>query len=155
MSFVTSVSDVINASRSACFARLRDFSSWRRFMPRSFRALRGPGRDLEVGDRLLLLIDAKPSPLPFLTSVTVLRVAPDREITWGGGIPGFLRGEHAFFFEDAPDGATLVRSEETWSGAITGFEPAAKGIRAASARIGREQIDALARAVGAPRAARG
>lgn len=153
MSFVVSASGVIPAERRSCFARLRDFTSWRAFMPRSFRALRGPGRDLAVGDWLFLLIDAKPSPLPFFTPVTVLRVTLDREITWGGGIPGVLVGEHAFFFEDAADGATLVRSEETWSGALTGFEPAAKMIRAASARIGQEQIAALARSVAASRAA--
>jgi hypothetical protein len=150
MSFVASASGVVKASRGDCFSRLRDFPGWRSWMPRSFRPLRGPARPLEAGDRVLLLIAPAPRSLPLLISVTLVRVEADREITWRGGIPGLLVGEHAFFFEDTEGGATLVRSEETWSGAVTGIELAAKRIRASASRVGREQIDALARAVEKP-----
>jgi hypothetical protein len=119
-------------------------------MPRSFRALRGPARPLQVGDRVLLLITPEPGSLPLLIPVELVRVEADREITWRGGVPGLLVGEHAFFFEDAEGGATLVRSEETWSGAVTGVGFAAKRIRASASRLGGEQIEALARAVEKP-----
>ena len=73
----------------------------------------------------------------------------DREITWRGGVPGLIVGEHAFLFEDVEGkpGMTRVRSEKTWTGAITGLGFAAKRIRASASQIGREQIDALAGAL--------
>ena len=59
------------------------------------------------------------------------------------------RGEHAFLFEDAEGeaGATLVRSEETWSGALTSTNFAAKMIGEQASAIGRRQIDCLAAAL--------
>ncbi len=149
MSFVASASGVIHAARSDCFARLRDFPSWQSWMPGSFRPVRGPERPLEIGDRLVLRIAPTPRALPLLIVVTLVRVVPDREITWRGGVPGLLVGEHAFLFEDAEgnDGATLVRSEETWSGVLTNVSFAAKMIGASASRIGREQIEALTRAL--------
>ena len=149
MSFVASASGVIHASRSDCFSRLRDFSTWRDWMPPSFRPVRGPQRDLEVGDRLLLRIAPARRALPLVIVVKVVRVTPDREITWRGGVPGLLVGEHAFLFEDAEGeaGATLVSSEETWSGALTSVNFAAKMIGEQASRIGRHQIDALAAAL--------
>jgi hypothetical protein len=149
MSFVASASGVIHASRTDCFSRLRDFSTWRDWMPPSFRPRTGPSRPLQVGDRLELLINAKPSPLPLFIRVRVVRVEQDREITWRGGVPGLLVGEHAFLFEDVEGqpGATRVRSEETWTGGIASLGFAVKRIRAAASRIGQEQIDALAGAV--------
>lgn len=149
MTFVASASAVVNAPRPDCFARLQDFSSWRDWMPPSFRPIRGPARPLEVGDRLILRIAAAPSPLPLVIAVTIVRLEANREIAWRGGIPGVLVGDHAFLFEDAEGapGATLVRSEETWSGALTGVARIARSIRASASRIGGEQVAALARAV--------
>jgi hypothetical protein len=149
MSFVASASGVIHASRTDCFSRLRDFSTWRDWMPLSFRPVRGPGRDLEVGDRVFLRIAPTKHAVPLFISVKIVRVTPGREITWRGGVPGLLVGEHAFLFEDAEGeaGATLVRSEETWSGAIAGVSFAAKKIGASASLIGRHTIDCLAAAV--------
>jgi hypothetical protein len=149
MSFVAAASGVVRAPRGDCFSRLRDFVGWKAWMPRSFRPVRGPSRPLEVGDRLILRIAPAPLSLPLVIAVSIVRVEPDREITWRGGIPGLLVGEHAFLFEDAEGkpGATLVRSEETWSGALTSVGFAKKMISASASRIGREQIEALAGAV--------
>ncbi len=149
MSFVASASGVIHASRTDCFSRLRDFSTWRDWMPPSFRPRTGPSRPLQIGDRLELIIVAKPGGLPIFARVRVVRVEQDREITWRGGIPELLVGEHAFLFEDAEGqpGATLVRSEETWSGALTSVGFAKNMISASASRIGREQIEALTGAV--------
>jgi hypothetical protein len=90
MSFVASASGVVQASSDACFARLRDFISWRDWMPQSFRPLRGPVRPLEVGDRLHLRVRARRRSVPLLITVTIVRVEAGREITWRGGIPGVL-----------------------------------------------------------------
>jgi hypothetical protein len=145
MSFVASASGVLSASRKDCFSRLRDFAGWRAWMPPSFRPRTGPSRPLEIGDRLEIVIRPKPGSLPVFARVRVVRLVPDREITWRGGVPGLVVGEHSFLFEDAEgkDGATLVRSEETWSGALTRVGFVAKLIRASASRIGQEQIDAL------------
>lgn len=147
MSFVASANGVIQAPREECFARLRDFLSWRDWMPQSFRPLRGPVRPMEVGDRLHVRITPKPRAVPLLATVTVVRVEANHEITWRGGFPWLLVGEHTFFFEPAGPSATFVRSEETWSGLLTWVGFIANRIRASASRIGQEQISALARAV--------
>jgi hypothetical protein len=149
MSFVASASGVIHAERTDCFARLRDFSTWRDWMPLSFRPVRGPERDLEVGDRLFIRIAPTKHAVPLLITAKIVRVTPGREITWRGGVPGLLVGEHAFLFEDAEGepGSTLVRSEETWSGALASVNFAAKMIGASASLIGRHQIDCLAAAL--------
>jgi hypothetical protein len=144
MSFVASASLLVKAPRAQCFARFIDFPAWRRFMPASFRALRGPSRALAVGDRLKLRIDAG-GPFPLLTTVTVVRFESNRAIAWRGGIPGVLEGEHAFLFDDADGGATLARSEETWSGALTALSLVERAIKRAAERIGEEQLAGFAR----------
>ena len=149
MSFVASASGVIPAKRTDCFARLRDFSTWRDWMPPSFRPVRGPERDLEVGSRLVLRIQPTRRGLPLLIVVKVVRVVPEREISWSGGVPGLLVGEHSFLFDDAEGaaGSTLVRSEETWSGALTSVNFAAKMIGKSASTIGQQQVDCLAAAL--------
>jgi hypothetical protein len=116
-------------------------------MPPSFRPLRGPERGLQVGDRFFVLISSKPGGLPLVPPLKIVRVVPDREITWRGGLPGVALGEHSFYFEDAEGGATRVRSEETWSGVLIGIARFAKLVEAAAVRVGHEQIAALARSV--------
>ena len=149
MSFVAAASGVIPASRADCFSRLRDFSTWRDWMPPSFRPVRGPERDLEVGSRFFLRIAPTKHAVPLFIVVKIVRVTPGREIAWRGGVPGLLVGEHAFLFEDAEGapGSTLVRSEETWSGALASVNFAAKMIGASASLIGRQQIDCLAAAL--------
>jgi hypothetical protein len=149
MSFVASASGVIHASRTDCFSRLRDFSTWRSWMPLSFRPVRGPERDLVVGDRVFARIAPTKHALPLFIGVKIVRVTPGREIAWRGGVPGLLTGEHAFLFDDAEGepGATLVRSEETWTGALTGVGFAATRIRESASIVGQHQIDCLAAAV--------
>lgn len=149
MSFLATASGVIHASRNDCFSHLCDFSTWRDWMPPSFRPVRGPQRDLEVGDRLFIRIAAMKHAPPLFIGVKIVRVIPGREIMWAGGIPGVIKGEHAFLFEDAAGepGATLVRSEETWSGALTGVKFAANMIQKSASMIGQHQIDSLAAAL--------
>ena len=150
MSFVASASGVVQAPSEECFARLRDFLSWRDWMPQSFRPLRGPLHPMQIGDRLHLRIIPRLRAVPLLVTATIVRVEAGREITWRAGIRGLLVGEHSFFFEAAGPSATFVRSEERWSGILTWVGFIARRIRESASRIGQEQIRALARAVEKP-----
>jgi hypothetical protein len=55
-----------------------------------------------------------------------------------------LVGEHAFLFDDHGEGATEVRSEETWSGAVAAVGPLARSIRLQAERIGAAQLEGFA-----------
>jgi hypothetical protein len=102
---------VIEVPVATVFEALASFSAWRRWMPNMLRPAKGPERVLEPGDRVLALLGGfLPMPLH------VLRVTANREVTWRGGVPALVTGEHAFYFEDLGDGRTRVISEETFSG---------------------------------------
>lgn len=62
--------------------------------------------ELEVGASLSLEIH-KPNGERIEIEPRVLRIVPQRELTWGGGIPGIFYGEHVF--ELAPRGRTGTR----------------------------------------------
>lgn len=139
MSFVVAFTRTLAASPAACFAALASFPAWRSFMPSSFRPLRGPERPFRLGDRMLVLVAGSPMVL------RISRLEADRVIAWRGGIPGVLAAEHVFFFDAAREGATEVRSEETWSGVLAGLAPVEQRIRVAAARVGGQQVDGLTR----------
>jgi hypothetical protein len=145
MSFVASASIHVSAPPATCFRRFVDFPSWRAWMPASFRPLRGPSGALAVGDRLRLRIGT--GPLPLLASATVVRVEQGREITWRGGVPGILVGEHSFYFEEGDAGGTRIRSEETWTGALASVDLVSRRVKVMAERIGREQLEGFARHV--------
>ena len=142
MSFVAAASREVRADRAACFARFVDFPSWRVWMPPSFRPLKGPAGALAVGDSLRFRIRA--GVLPVIAAARVVRLEPGREITWRGGVPGVLVGEHSFHFEDAGSGTTRVRSEETWSGAIASWGFVGRRILPMAEKIAGEQLDGFA-----------
>ena len=41
----------------------------------------------------------------------VIRMEPERELTWGGGIRGVFQGEHRFILEPTGSGTRLIHSE--------------------------------------------
>jgi hypothetical protein len=83
------------------------------------------------------------SPVP--VSIRVVVVDRARELTWGGGVRGVLRGKHRFLFEPRGESSVEVRSVETWSGAIS---PLLRRVLLPLAeRIGREQLAGLAKAL--------
>jgi hypothetical protein len=143
MPFVAAAERLVTASADLCFARLVDFPSWTRWMPASFRPAAGPTRALAVGDVMRIRIAGLPLP----AQLRVLRCVAGRELAWRGGVPGVLMAEHVFYFEPAGAGATRVRSEETWSGALARVRLLARRVRAMAERVGREQLDALARSL--------
>src|SRR5262249_39916394 len=124
-------------------AKFVDYDNWKKFMPRSFKPLKGPTGRLVPGARVSIRIST--GLLPMFASLKVARVEADREITWRGGVPGVLVGEHSFLFDDEGDGKTRVRSEETWSGALTRVGAVAERIRVQAERIGAAQIASFAK----------
>jgi hypothetical protein len=140
MPFVAEASRVLPVAPEIAFDKLADFSSWSEWMPRSFRPASKQSRALRKGDRLRVRI----SGAPVAASIEVTVAERAREITWCGGPRALLRAEHRFLFEPHEDG-TRVRSVETWRGALA---PLLRFVVKPSAeRIGREQLEGLARAV--------
>jgi hypothetical protein len=133
---------VIEKPVAAVFGELVDFGRWTRWMPGMFRPARGPKGPLAVADRVLVLLGGA---LPL--GIRVLRVSPNAELTWRGGIPGLLVGEHAFYFDDLGSGRTRVRSEETFGGVLAHI-PLLQGlVERSGSKVGAAMLDALSRAV--------
>ena len=140
MAFVAEAAVEADAPPEAVFDRLVDFASWGAWMPRSFRPASAAPATLAPGASLRVRIAHGP---PARLDVTVCDRA--REVTWCGGLAGVLRAEHRFLFDPIGDGKrTRIRSVETWRGALAPLvRPVVKRL---AERIGRQQIDALARA---------
>ena len=114
MSATATAEHTVNAPLPTAFARFIDYSSWDLWAPKGFRPISGPSRALREGDRFKMAIGRGPG-LP--VELTVIRLRPNKEICWKGGVAGVLVGEHSFFFEDE-GGKTHMRSEEPFSGVL-------------------------------------
>ena len=145
MTFVAESSIVVNAASDACFATFVDFPAWHEFMPPSYRPVAGPARALRANDRVRIRIAG----LGPVVTIRISHIEPDREIAWHGGVRGVLAAAHRFVFEVQGDRATRVRSEETWTGALS-VGPLALAVKARAEQIGAEQLagfrDYMARA---------
>lgn len=114
MSAIAVAELTVDAPIERAFASFVDFSSWDQWTPKGFRPISGPSRALREGDRFTMALGPGPG-LPM--TLTVIRLRPNKEICWKGGLPGVLVGEHSFFFE-ADGSKTRVRSEEPFSGVL-------------------------------------
>lgn len=146
MAFTVEESLEFETSPEAAFDALADHASWARWMPASFRPVGPSLGTLRAGVRPWVRV----AHLPLPSRLRLEIVERPREIAWGGGVPGVLWGAHAFRFEKGPRGA-LVRSVETWSGALAAL--LAPLLRPIAARGAREQLEAIRR--GALERARG
>ena len=137
MPFLAEASIEIPTSPEVAFDKLIDFPSWDRWMPRSFQPAER-GAPLTLGASVRVRIHGMPSKL----TVSVL----ERPLTvaWRGGIGRLLFAEHAFRFEPKGKG-TLVRSQEVWDGRLaSALRPF---VKPGAERVGRQQLEALARAL--------
>jgi hypothetical protein len=133
---------VIEMPVALVFEALANFSAWRSWMPDMLRPAKGPERVLEAGDRVLALLGGfLPMPL------RVLRVTPNREVTWRGGVQALVAGEHAFYFEDLGDGRTHVRSEEAFSGLLAKLPGISRLIERSGSGAAERMLLALAKFV--------
>ncbi|HEX7478984.1 MAG TPA: hypothetical protein VF331_14355 [Polyangiales bacterium] len=114
MPLIASAELLVAVPVETAFRHFIDFSAWDLWMPKGFRPIVGPSRPLREGDQLKMAIGPGPG-LP--STLRVIRLRPQREICWGGGVPGVLVGEHSFFFAEE-GGQTRMRSEEPFSGLL-------------------------------------
>lgn len=133
---------VIDKPIAVVFGELIDFGRWARWMPSMFRPVRGPQGPLSVADQVTVRLGGA---LPL--GLRVVRVSPNAELTWRGGLPGLLVGEHAFFFDDLGDGRTRVRSEECFEGLLAHVPLLQRLVERSGEKVGASLLDALARAV--------
>jgi hypothetical protein len=75
--------------------------------------------DLVPGQRLVVHI-RKPNDAQVVIKPHVIRIEPNRELTWGGGLKGIFHGEHRFVLEPVAGGTRLVHSE-TFAGLAVRF----------------------------------
>jgi hypothetical protein len=141
MSFVAESRLHVAVSPEVLFDRLLDHASWRGWMPRSFIPLGSPLGHLRVGDAPKVRIDGALIGTPIRVSV----IDRPREIAWCGGVKGLLWATHRFLFEPDGQGATNLCSIETWEGALASSTE--RIVKPVAERIGREQLEALARSV--------
>jgi hypothetical protein len=133
---------VIDKPIAIVFGELVDFGRWARWMPSVFRPSRGPEGPLSVADQIVVRLGGA---LPLV--LRVLRVSHNAELTWRGGLPGVLVGEHAFFFDDLGSGRTRVRSEERFEGLLAHLPILQSLVERSGTKAGTAMLDALARAV--------
>ena len=140
MAFLAEAETTTSASPEAVFDRLVDFASWHDWMPKTFRPIGREPAKLAAGVRIPTKIVRMPGTQ--WLDVTVCDRA--REVTWCGGVPGLVRAEHRFLFEPLDNGGTRIRSVETWKGPLALLlKPV---IKRTAERVGKHQIDAIAKA---------
>jgi hypothetical protein len=77
---------------------------------------------LAVGSRLDVELH-KPNGERVHIEPHVIRLTPDEELTWGGGIKGIFFGEHVFLLEPGERAGTRLVQKETFSGIAVPFVP--------------------------------
>lgn len=144
-SFVAEAEITIDEEPESIFARLADVGSWPSWMPASF-LLTSPvaARPAQVGDRFRVKILGS----PFASPLEVSKCEAPRLLAWTGGQRGMLTAEHRFALEPLDGGKTRVRSIETWQGTLAPLLRFA--VKPLAERLGREQLEALAKARGNP-----
>jgi len=141
MSFVAESRLTVAVSPEVLFDRLLDHASWRGWMPSAFTPIGSPLGRLRVGDSPRVRIAGAPVATPIRVTV----VDRPRELSWCGGVKRVLWAEHRFLFEADGRGGTHLRSLETWHGALAAA--ARRIVQPIAERVGREQLEALARSV--------
>ena len=132
---------VVEAPLEEAFKKFTDCDQWSKWMPEAFSPVKTPKGSLPEGGSFTVKIPM--GALKPTIPVKVFRVRPNREVAWGGGAKGILDAEHCFFFEDAGEGRTRIRSEETFRGLLTLPKPIGKQMKKEIERIGEAQLSAF------------
>lgn len=105
----------IDAPREVVWSQLTDTArhpDWNPFI-KKFEG------DLKVGNRIAVMLQpAGGSAMAFTPQI--LKADPNEELRWVGklGVKGVFDGEHFFILEERPDGKTLLRHGEVFSGVL-------------------------------------
>lgn len=105
----------IDAPKEKVFGTLADFQSYPDWNP-YHRRVEG---EFQEGAALRVLIN-RPDGEEIEIPPHVMKITENEEIVWGGGIKGVFYGEHRFHLSSTPEGKTLLKHDEDFSGfAIT------------------------------------
>jgi hypothetical protein len=115
MGVIATAELTIDTSVERAFQQFIDFPSWDLWMPENLRPISGPSRGLREGDLVKVAIGNGRARVN--CELRVIRVRPNRELCWRGGLPGVLIGEHSFFFRELAN-QTALRSEEPFAGVL-------------------------------------
>jgi hypothetical protein len=101
----------IDAPPERVFAVLADFAAYPDWNPYHVAVEGKP----EVGAPLTVSI-RRPDGKAVTVRPHLLRLEPNRELTWGGGIAGIFRGEHVLKLESLPGHRTKLIHDEDFTG---------------------------------------
>jgi hypothetical protein len=104
---------IIDAPPQAVWAVLSDVDSYESWNPYHVKV--SADGEITPGRSLVVSI-SKPNGEQVTIKPHVIRMEPERELTWGGGVRGIFFGEHRFLLEPAGSSTHLIHSED-----FTGF----------------------------------
>lgn len=78
------------------------------------------GGNLVEGDKLTVSIQ-KPNGKSVELEPHVIRLSPQRELTWGGGVHGIFYGEHVFLLDSLAENRTRLIHKEKFAGLAVPF----------------------------------
>lgn len=100
----------IDASPATVWQVITDFEAFPQWNPMT-PAMKG---ELALGASLKGMLGLGPLKVPFFPKL--LTVDENSELRWKGGVPGAFVADHRFIVEAAPDGGSILRHHEEFSG---------------------------------------
>ncbi|MCP3690275.1 MAG: SRPBCC domain-containing protein [Gammaproteobacteria bacterium] len=97
----------------AVLANLEGYPEWNPY----HRRIKGK---FEVGSEMTIHV-TRPDGKEVEVPPHMMRIVENKEITWGGGVRGIFYGVHSFLLEPQPNGKTLLKHNEDFSGFAVGF----------------------------------
>ena len=108
----------IDASPETVWAVLADNANYPAWNPYHVQVT----GQMAIGQPLVVQIH-KPNGEETAVKPHLLRLEPNRELTWGGGIRGLFYGEHVFLLEEIGNGRTHLIHKEDFTGLAVQFVP--------------------------------
>jgi len=106
----------IDAPKEQVYAVLADLNSYPTWNP-YHRKIEGK---FEEGEALKVFV-SRPDGKEVEVPPHMMRIIPNQEITWGGGIKGIFYGVHTFLLQTVKNDSTILRHNEDFSGFAVGF----------------------------------
>ena len=107
----------IDAPPNVVWQTLADFERYPDWNPYHIRVV----GELAEGAPLEVRVRRPDGKIVDVPAVHILRLEPERELTWGGGIEGIFHGAHVFLLEQLPGGGTRLIHNEDFEGLFIGF----------------------------------
>ncbi len=121
----------IDASPEKVWQVITDFQSFPEWNPMT-PSMKG---ELSQGAKLKGMLGLGPLKVPFFPKL--LTVEPTAELRWKGGVPGAFVADHRFIVEPNPDGGSILRHHEEFSGVFALKGPTVKTANRVHAQFNR------------------